>query len=93
MIKHRIDQVLKLSNRKTESDVFDLAELKANFRFEPQNVCKSGEYEDFKKLISNFVTELKQYISVNDQYCKAKFNEEKAKVRISLSILGEKTKD
>jgi hypothetical protein len=59
MIKLRIEQVLKLNNRKGESDVFELLDLKPNFRFEPELVCKNGDTEELKILIGNFNKELK----------------------------------
>ena len=80
MIKQRIEQVLKLNNRKSENDVYELGDLKANFRFEPELVCKQGEAEELKIFISNFSKELKQLIAINEQYSRAKQNEEKAKV-------------
>jgi len=92
MIKLRIEQVLKQNNRKGDSDIFDLADLKPNFKFQPELICKNGESEELKLLIGNFVKELKQFIAINDLYCKAKHNEEKAKVRIATNFLGKKTK-
>jgi hypothetical protein len=59
MIKLRIEQLLKQNNRKSDSDIFDLAELKANFKFQPELICKNGESEELKLLIGNFNKELK----------------------------------
>ena len=46
--------------------MYELGDLKANFRFEPEFVCKQGEAEELKIFISNFSKELKQLIAINE---------------------------
>ena len=36
MIKQKVESILKMNNRKSDSSVVELADLKATFRFEPE---------------------------------------------------------
>jgi hypothetical protein len=56
MIKLKIDSILKLNNRKSESHAIELHELKSDFSFNPDLCAKdqTGGTAELKKLCFGF---------------------------------------
>lgn len=74
MIKQQIELQLKQSNKKSDNDYIDLAELQPNFKLKLTSECKTM-LTNFRKVTVN------EYVKVHNEYCRMKINEEKAKTK------------
>lgn len=72
-IKQQIEMQLKQSNKKSESDYIDLAELQTNFVLKLTAECKT--------MMTNFRKVVQEYVKMHNDYCRMKINEEKAKAK------------
>ena len=73
MIKGQIELQLRQQNRKSQIDQVDLKQLKPDFTLKLNS--------DIKQAISKFKSMVADYVTLHNDYCRMKINEEKAKAK------------
>ena len=73
LLKSQLEMTLRNCNRRSETDLVDLMQLKSDF------VLRLSEEQ--RSLISHFKKIVHDYVQVNNDYVKMKINEEKAKAK------------
>jgi hydrogenase maturation factor len=73
MIKNQLEISLKTSNRKSQNDFIDLADLKPDFQLKLT--------QEVKTMMSHFKQVVQEYVLLHNDYVRMKINEEKAKAK------------
>lgn len=73
LLKGQLEMTLRNCNRKSETDLIDLKDLKSDFSLRLS--------EEQRSLISHFKKIVQEYVVVNNEYVHMKISEEKAKAK------------